>query len=91
MKLARYHIANNVLLSSIILTFRDAATITLPTKPNFNPRKLPQSVSSLSVEFHVLLSKEEWFWDDSAKVYICFDHHLLGGFQCCYGPMGFAK
>ena len=58
---------------------------------NFNPTQLPESVLSLSIEFHVLISKEEWFWDDSASAYLCFGHHLLGNFQWCYGPMFFVK
>lgn len=41
----------------------------------------------ISVEFHVLLSKEEWLWDDTARVYIRFGDHRLGGFDCCHGPM----
>ena len=56
-----------------------------------DPPELPESVSSLFIEFHVLLSKAEWFWDESAKVYLYFSHHLLGNFQCCYGPMTVAK
>ena len=58
---------------------------------NFVPSQLPASVVSLFVEFHVLISKEEWFWDDSASAYLCFEHHLLGNFQWCYGPMALAK
>ena len=69
--------------------YRDlpVTTMTVSTQLNFNPPKLPESVSSLSVEFHVLLSKVEWFWNDSAKVYLCFGHSHLGNFMSCYGPM----
>ena len=71
---------------------RDAAatSMTMNTEVvlSFDPPKLPESKSSLLVEFHVLLSKEQWFWDNSpAKVYLRFSHHLLGGFLCCHGPM----
>ena len=62
-------------------------TSTVSTELNFCPSKLPETVPSSSVEFHVLLSKEEWFWDDSAKVYISFSHDFLGKFMSCYGPM----
>ena len=63
-------------------------TATASGEPTFDPPKLPQFTSSLFIEFHVLLSKEEWFWDESAAVYLTFSHHGLGGFgRCCYGPM----
>ena len=39
------------------------------------------------IEFHVVLSKEEWCWDSSAKAYICFSDEQLGGFSCGHGPM----
>ena len=64
---------------------------TSTTVVNYDPPKLPETVSSLFIEFHVLLSKAEWFWDESAKVYLRFSHHLLGSFRWCYGPMTVAK
>ena len=72
---------------------RDSAAASLATNTEvfFDPPKLPESTPLLSVEFHVLLSKEEWLWDDSAKVYLRFGHHLLGGFLCCHGPMDVIK
>jgi len=56
---------------------------------NFNPPKFHEKSGDpyVLVEFHVLLSKEEWLWDNSAKVYIRFGHHILGKFLWCYGPM----
>ena len=39
------------------------------------------------IEFHVVLSKAEWFWDSSAKAYICFSDERLGEFSCGHGPM----
>ena len=52
---------------------------------SYDPPKLQGP--SVLIEFHVLLSKEEWLWDDTAKVYIRFGDHRLGGFDCCHGPM----
>ena len=45
------------------------------------------TVPSIMIEFHVVLSKEEWFWDNSAKAFICFSDERLGGFSCGHGPM----
>jgi len=56
---------------------------------NFNPPEIKGA--SVLIEFHVLLSKKEWLWDDSAKVYIRFSEIQLGGFPCCHGPMKVAK
>ena len=58
---------------------------------NFDPPKLLETVPSLDIEFHVLLSKEEWLWDDSAKVYLRFSGSILGDFKWCYGPMAVTK
>ena len=55
------------------------------TAIGFDPPKLREPATS--IEFHVLLSKEEWLWDDTANVYIRFGDHRLGGFDCCHGPM----
>ena len=52
---------------------------------NFSPPEIKGG--SVLVEFHVLLSKQQWLWDDSAKVYIRFSDYQLGGFDCCHGPM----
>jgi len=50
--------------------------------------KVPKVLSpSINIEFHVVLSKEEWFWDSSAKPYIRFSDLQLGGFSCAHGPM----
>ena len=59
-------------------------------KLKFDPPKFHEKSQEpfVLVEFHVLLSKEEWFWDDSSSlVYICFGHDFLGNFTWCYGPM----
>ena len=45
------------------------------------------TVPSIEIEFHVVLSKEEWLWDSSAKAYICFSDARLGGFFVGHGPM----
>ena len=60
---------------------------------NFNPPKFHEKNKDpyVLVEFHVILSKEEWLWDDSAEVYIQFSHQYLGNFRWCYGPMIFAE
>ena len=52
---------------------------------SFDPPKLREP--TISINFHVLLSKEEWLWDDTAKVYIRFGDYRLGGFNCFHGPM----
>lgn len=75
--------ATVVFMLVICFFYRDVPART----PNFDPPKLSESIPSLSIEFHVLLSKEEWFWDESAEVYLRFSHHLLGNFWWCYGPM----
>jgi len=55
------------------------------TKIHFN---IPKVLSpSIYVKFHAVLSKKEWFWDDSAETYICFSDPQLGEFSCAHGPM----
>ena len=66
-------------------TCRDGTTLQKTTKINFDPPKLQEPAAS--IDFHVLLSKDEWLWDDTADVYIRFGDHRLGGFNCCHGPM----
>ena len=68
-----------------LLLYRDSSTPQKSTGINFDPPKLHEPAAS--IEFHVLLSKEEWLWDDTAKVYVRFDDYRLGGFNCCHGPM----
>lgn len=71
--------------------FRTVTFTTPGGKRNFklDPPKFHEKRQEpyILVEFHVLLSKEEWFWDDSSAVYICFGHSFLGDFTWCYGPM----
>ena len=71
---------------TIVYSFcRDGTTPKKSSKINFNPPELQEPATL--IEFHVLLSKEEWLWDDTAKVYIRFGDYRLGGFDCCHGPM----
>ena len=59
------------------------------TSSSFDPPRFTEPATS--IEFHVLLSKKEWLWDDTANVYICFGDYRLGGFDCCHGPMEIHK
>ena len=72
-----------------INTYHFCRDSTTPKKSCFDPSKLRGPTTT--IEFHVLLSKEEWLWDDTAKVYIRFGDHRLGGFDCSHGPMEIYK
>ena len=72
-------------LSFICFYCREGTTPQKTTSISFNPPEL-RGPGHL-IEFHVLLSKEDWLWDDTAEVYIRFDDYRLGGFNCCHGPM----
>jgi len=39
------------------------------------------------IEFHCLLYTQQWWFDDSSKVYILFAAKELGNFEYCHGPM----
>ena len=56
---------------------------------SFDPPTFTEPATS--IEFHILLSKGEWLWDDTVNVYIRFGDYRLGGFDCCHGPMEIHK
>ena len=42
-------------------------------------------MDSIYIEFHCLLSAQQWGFDDSSHVYMRFA--ALQNYDCCYGPM----
>lgn len=81
------HCHLSIILNVYLLFSKGSTTPKKSATLKFDPPKLQDKEPITSIEFHVLLSKEAWFWDDAAEVYIRFSDVRLGGFNCCHGPM----